>query len=62
MDDAVTKHIDNDVQYPASKDDLVKACDEMSDMSEKDKKWFMETLPDKQFQNPDEVKNALGAM
>jgi len=62
MDDAVMKHIDNDVSYPASKDDLVKACNDMSDVSEGDKKWFMDKLPDQQFQNADEVKHALGAM
>lgn len=67
MDDAAMKkevmsHIDNDVSYPASKDDLVKACNGMSDVSGEDKKWFMEKLPDQQYQSPDEVKQALGAM
>lgn len=65
MDDAamhkkeVMSHIDSDVEYPASKDDLVKACDGMSDVSEGSRKWFMENLPDKIFNGPDEVKQAL---
>ncbi len=67
MDDTIIKktemmsHIDNDVEYPASKDDLVKACNEMSDMPEKDKKWFMENLPARTFKSADEVREALGA-
>lgn len=50
----------NDVTYPASKDDLVKACDGMSDVPEVDKRWFVETLPEKNYQSSDEVKQALG--
>ena len=55
----VMSHIDSDVNYPASKDDLVKACNEMSDVPEGDKKWFIDNLPDKTFESPEEVKQAL---
>lgn len=64
MDDAAMKkevmsHVDSDVSYPASKDDLVKACNDMSDVSEGGKKWFMDNLPDKEYLSPGEVKQAL---
>ncbi|MCL4365830.1 DUF2795 domain-containing protein [Patescibacteria group bacterium] len=51
----------NHVSYPASKQDLVEACEDMSDVSQDDKKWFMDKLPDKTFNDSDEVKHALGA-
>lgn len=48
------------VTYPASKDDLVKACNEMSDVPENDKRWFMENLPEKNYQSAEDVKQAVG--
>lgn len=54
------KHMDH-VDYPASKEDLVKACNNMSDVSNEDKKWFMESLPEGSYNSPDEVKEALGS-
>ncbi len=50
----------NHVVYPASKEDLVKACNEMSDVPENDKRWLNENLPEKNYQNADEVKRAVG--
>ena len=54
------KHFDSDVTYPATKEDIVKACNDMSDVPEDDKKWVMEKLPDGTYQNADEVKMAMG--
>lgn len=51
----------NHVDYPASKDDLVKACNEMSDMPEEDKKWFKENLPDRMYNTAAEVEQAMTA-
>lgn len=56
------EHIKNDVDYPASKQDLVSACDGMSDVPEGDKKFFSEKLPDRTFSTPEEVLSALGAV
>ncbi len=61
MQDPKTMEHLNHVDYPASKKDLVDACNEMSDVSEKDKKWFMENLPDKDYSNAGEVKQALSS-
>ncbi len=57
--DEMMKHL-NHVDYPASKDDLIRACENMSDIPEEAKKWFMDKLPDSTFQSADEVKKALG--
>lgn len=56
----VMNHLSH-VSYPVTKKDLEEACEKMSDVTESDKKWFMENLPDRTFNNPEEVKQALGA-
>jgi len=54
------KHLKEDQVYPATKADLVAACNELSDFSESDKKSFMENLPDKTYNSAEEVMEALG--
>lgn len=53
-------HLEGHINYPASKDDITKACNNMSDVPEEDKKWFMENLPQGTYQSADEVKAAVG--
>lgn len=50
----------NHVSYPASKQDLVEACEKMSDVPKEDKDWFMKALPEKTYGSADEVKQTLG--
>jgi len=54
------QHLKAHQSYPATKADLVKECDNLSDFSEEDKKWFMSQLPDKTFNSAEEVVAALG--
>lgn len=49
----------NHVAYPATKQDLVQACQEMSDVPEADKEWFAKNLPDKTYERPEDVKQTL---
>ncbi len=56
MKDHIAKH----VKYPATKQDLVKACKGMSDVKASDKKWFEETLADKTYDSAEDVERALG--
>ncbi len=56
----VLSHIENDIMYPASKDELVSACDEMSDVPPDERRWFMESLPSGIYENAGEVKQMLG--
>ncbi|MBI2019915.1 hypothetical protein HYS94_00635 [Candidatus Daviesbacteria bacterium] len=46
--------------YPASKAQLVAACNNMSDFSEEDKKEFEAKLPEATYNSADEVVQALG--
>ena len=63
--DAETKnqmisHIKNDVEmYPATKQAIVEACNNMSEFSKEHKAWFEKTLPSKTYKNAHEVLKAL---
>lgn len=51
----------NHVDYPATKENLVEACEKMSDIPEADKKWFTENLPNRTYNSAMEVEEALRA-
>ena len=53
-------HLQGHVTYPADKATLVAACNGMSDVSEEDKKEFIEKLPEGNYTSAEEVKTALG--
>ena len=56
----VIDHLRQHQSYPATKDDLVKECNELSDFSKSDKEWFMKNLPKGTYQSADDVIGALG--
>lgn len=58
--DGAIDHLKNHQKYPATKEDLAKECDNLSDFSEDDKKWFLENLPEGTYNSADEVITALG--
>lgn len=53
-------HLNDHQTYPATKQELVKTCNELSDFSEEDKKWFAEKLPEGTYNSADEAIEALG--
>lgn len=53
-------HLKTHQTYPATKADLVAACNGLSDFSEEDKKEFSEKLPEGNYNSADEVTQALG--
>ncbi|MBI2593270.1 hypothetical protein HYW44_01340 [Candidatus Daviesbacteria bacterium] len=53
-------HLKEHQMYPATKDELVKECGNLSDFSDNDKKWFMDNLPEKTYKSAEEVMTALG--
>lgn len=53
-------HLKDHQTYPATKMELVEACNKLSDFSKEDKQWFMENLPDGTYESADEVIMALG--
>ena len=52
-------HLKNHVQYPASRTQVVQACNNMSDVPAPDKEWFEKNLPDGNYSSPADVVNAL---
>ncbi len=52
-------HLREHQEYPATKEELIAECDNLSDFSEADKKWFADNLPDKTYNSADEVIKAL---
>ena len=53
-------HLNNHQKFPATKEDLIKECDDLLDFSESDKQWFKKHLMDKTYQTADEVIKELG--
>lgn len=53
-------HLKTHQTYPASKEDLVKECNELSDFSEEDKQWFIKNLPEGTYNSAGDVMGALG--
>jgi hypothetical protein len=53
------EHIGDDVTYPASCNDLVAACNNMSEFSKSEKEWFSKSLPHGSFESADEVRKVL---
>jgi hypothetical protein len=52
-------HIKNHITYPASKQQVVAACNNMSDVPSEDKAWVSKSLPDQTFRAPEDVVTAL---
>jgi len=53
-------HLKTHQEYPASKADLVAACNNLSDFSEADKADFASKLSDQTYNSAEEVITALG--
>ena len=55
----VIKHLRDHQEYPATREEMVVECDNLSDFSEEDKEWFTDNLPDGTYNSADEVIKAL---
>jgi len=53
-------HIREHLDYPATKQDLVQACNMMSEVPQADRQWFSDSLPDGTYNTADEVIAKLG--
>lgn len=59
MDAAMKMHIKEHMEYPATKKQIIEACNNMSDISEANKAWFAKTLPNKKYNSAEDVIKAL---
>ncbi|MBI4092360.1 MAG: DUF2795 domain-containing protein [Candidatus Kerfeldbacteria bacterium] len=64
MDDMkeMMDHLKSHMTYPASKQDIWNACNQMSHVPEEHKKMFMDKVPEGTYHNADEVAKAAGMM
>jgi len=53
------EHVRSHMAYPATKDELVQACNRMMDVPEEEREWFRRTLPEGTYKSPEEVLSAL---
>lgn len=53
------EHLKNHVEYPATKSDIVTACNNLSDVPQADKDWFEKNLPDRTYKNAEEVLTVI---
>ena len=53
-------HLREHQQYPATKEELVAECDNLSDFSKMDKDEFKKMLPKGTYKSADDVITALG--
>jgi hypothetical protein len=52
-------HLKSHVQYPASRAQVVAACNKMQDLPREDAQWFESTLPEGTYRNATDVIGAL---
>ena len=52
-------HLKNHVKYPASRTQVVQACNDMSDVPASDKEWVQKNLPEGNYRSATDVVSAL---
>ena len=53
------EHVGTHVEFPASCNDVVMACNNLSEFSAHEKEWFSGALPHGSFENANDIKRAL---
>jgi len=56
----VMRHLTEDQKYPATKEEILAECDNLSDIDEEDKTVFKENLPEGTYQSAGDVMSAIG--
>lgn len=55
----IVEHLNSHQAFPASKASLMKECNNLSDLTDEEKSWVDNVLPDKTYSSADEVINVL---
>ena len=58
--ESVMEHLRNDQKFPATREELIAECNNLSDFSKEDKDWFMKNLPEGTYTSAEEVMEVLG--
>ncbi len=57
--EASLDHLKNHVEYPADAEQVIQACNNMSDVPGADVEWFSSNLPAGTYNDPTEVISAV---
>jgi hypothetical protein len=55
----ISEHLEKHVVYPASKSQIIEACNRMDDVPKDDRESFERCLPDRIYNNSNEVVKAF---
>jgi hypothetical protein len=55
------EHLREHQQYPATKAELIAACNNLMDFQDNEKKWFASAVPEGTYKSADDVIKALKA-
>jgi len=58
--DEIVEHLKDHVKFPATKRQLIEACNRMEHVRAEDREWFESAIPDGTYKSPEEVFRALG--
>ncbi len=53
------EHLKKHVNYPADRQQVIAACNNMMDVDSEDRTWFTSALPDGNYSSADDVVKAL---
>jgi hypothetical protein len=56
---AFITYLHDQQEFPATQDELVEACNAFEDISDADKDWFIDTLPEGVYTSPEDVIQSL---
>ena len=59
MSHEIREHAGMHVEFPATRQQLVEACNGVSEVPADERQWFMENLPEGTYKSADEVLQAL---
>lgn len=56
----VTRHLREHIQkWPATKDEIMSACNNISDIPAENKRWVVEYLPEGTYESPEEAEMVM---
>jgi hypothetical protein len=58
----VERHLRDHQRYPATKAQILAECENLSEFTDSDRKWFTDKLPDRSYGSPEAVLEAIGLM
>lgn len=52
-------HLKNHIEYPATREEAIAACNNFADVPKAEAEWFANNLPKGKYKNPEELVKTL---